>query len=602
VQDGCVAQRQGVHGRYFCIIEQIERKLMMENLTQEALSDPKFDALTIKFEEDAAGDLEVQAAALLETAVNEALNSSAEGWQVEPVHETMPRTFDLLPPPGHTISVKEGFDLQNSLNEQASLQYAEALFETNSDNFIENELPDAPDLSGPIATIGSLEDDWDELSTAERNPMWNHEMVSSEAAWELSRGEGIIVGHPDSGYITHVELDDDRIRHDLEFDVYNRDRDAENSEARGGNHGLSTASVLMSGEAKQNDTHYVIGVAPAAQLIPYRITEGGPPIFLSRTGPRHVRNAIVRAVESGCHVLSMSLGGLPEKSMRDAIREAVKQNVILCAAAGNVVRMVVWPARYKEVIAVAACTAYRRRWIHSSRGSTVDVTAPGHNVWRAMINEFGQQQSKPGSGTSYATPHVAGIAALWLAFHGRNNLISQYPRMPLYVVFREVIKEACDDPPVGHRNRFGAGIVNAENTLKTTLPDEDELLAKYPDESFAALGVAAMVESEALESVFDVLPADETRGRLASLLAVPEASLDAKLKESNQEELTFHIATQPALRAYLTRFDVGDAASAAQESTAEGFPGSEAFGVMDFHGALLASGLSDQLRTQIGEP
>jgi lambda repressor-like predicted transcriptional regulator len=239
----------------------------------------------------------------------------------------------------------------------------EALFETNLDN-----IPEESFLGEDEEGLEDLASPWEKLTATERNPMWNHDLVNTKAAWELSRGQGIIVGHPDSGYIPHFELDDDRVRHDLEGNFYDSTPGANNSDERGGNHGLGTATVLMSGIGQLSDTHFVIGVAPEAILVPMRITRKGAPIFFSRSGPRRVRNAIRHAIDKGCHIISMSLGGPFEKSLHEAIQEAVRKNIIVCAAAGNVVRFVVWPARYEEVIAVAACTAERKKWIHSSRG------------------------------------------------------------------------------------------------------------------------------------------------------------------------------------------------------------------------------------------
>ena len=81
----------------------------------------------------------------------------------------------------------------------------------------------------------------------------------------------------------------------------------------------------------------------------------------------------------------MSLGGVPSFSLHRAIRRAVAADVIVLAAAGNCVGLVVWPARYDDCIAVAGTDSTDRPWRGTSHGSAVDVSAPGQNVIRAQV-------------------------------------------------------------------------------------------------------------------------------------------------------------------------------------------------------------------------
>ena len=527
----------------------------MNTRYQQALAEPEFDALIISFGSTASGDLAQQAAAMLESAVQQVLDRTAAGWEINEV-PGLSSYFDLIPPPDQPVSIKQGFDLKNILKKEPTLEHVDTLFETNLDNIPEDDGGVEGDMMHSLFSTP-----WESLTETERNPLWNHELINTAEAWEHSRGQGIIIGHPDSGYIPHFELDDDRIRHDLERNFYDEAPGAVNSEERGGNHGLSTASVLISGSAQPIENHFVTGIAPEATLVPLRITKKGAPIFFSRSGPRRVRNAIRHAIDSGCHVISMSLGGPFERTLHMMIQEAVDKNIIVCAAAGNVVRIVVWPARYEEVIAVAACTADRKKWFHSSRGPTVDITAPGHNVWRAYIDKLGNESIAPSSGTSYATPHVAGIAALWLAKHGREELLEKYERVSLSVVFRHVLKKSCDPLPDDDRAQFGAGIVNAARTLAAALPDEQELLDEM---QVAHLGQglleAAPTEVDYFNTIFDTLPKAEVRRRLAAMLDVPEAELEARLRLLNTEELAFFLMTDPELREFMTEREPTDAA------------------------------------------
>ncbi|MCI0418115.1 MAG: S8 family serine peptidase [Acidobacteria bacterium] len=63
---------------------------------------------------------------------------------------------------------------------------------------------------------------------------------------------------------------------------------------------------------------------------------------------------------------------------------------------------------------------------YSPHGPEVTISAPGHQVWAGDFGSNGSAIVKPGSGTSYSTPHVAAAAAAWLSYHGRQNLLDRY--------------------------------------------------------------------------------------------------------------------------------------------------------------------------------
>ena len=136
----------------------------------------------------------------------------------------------------------------------------------------------------------------------------------------------------------------------------------------------------------------------------------------------------------------MSLGGpLPSFALHDAIEDATNAGLILVAAAGNQWPFVVFPARYDEVIAVAASNCADQRWVSSASGSDVDITAPGESVWRAETKSTGTFDVSRSSGTSYAAAQVAGAAALWLAHHGRSTLVGRYGAANVPAVFKELL-------------------------------------------------------------------------------------------------------------------------------------------------------------------
>ena len=107
---------------------------------------------------------------------------------------------------------------------------------------------------------------------------------------------------------------------------------------------------------------------------------------------------------------------------------AVDAGTIVLAAAGNYVGIVVYPALLDDVIACAASTIEDEPWSGSCSGDSVDITAPGASVWRAEIDRDGASPYAVtrGNGTSFAVATTAGVAALWISYHGWAKLVRRY--------------------------------------------------------------------------------------------------------------------------------------------------------------------------------
>ena len=232
-------------------------------------------------------------------------------------------------------------------------------------------------------------------------------------------------------------------------------------------HGTATSSVIVSegGVGTIIDTTSpgrITGVAPDAQLLPIRAIKS-----VVRVAQWRVARAIDIAVKNNAEIITMSLGGLPSFSLKKAIKRATKSNVIVMAAAGNCVRKVVYPARLKSCIAVAATNALGQPWKGSSRGKKVDFSAPGEFVWCASRKNDNQAAIAPGQGTSFAVALSAGVAAVWLQKWGRDNLIADLSNNEtLQERFRYwSIKTAA--PMKTLPRSMGAGVIDAYKLIKT---------------------------------------------------------------------------------------------------------------------------------------
>lgn len=551
-------------------------------MTDESFfSDPTLEGFNLVVNESAdRGDLMLSAREL----VTDRLGLPAEALTVETVGPIdsgngvdAPATpeLDLLITESHleqlladnrAVDIGAAWQVSYELAELPGVVAAEPLFLLTQDEFVEEPTATDEATRGPIeesdlrrlvptapeaAELRTRRD----LGAPPTDTAWSPKMLQAPEAWEVvpptaagrQRGESIRIGHPDSGYLTHAELafpgePSDRFLEQLGHDFVDGDR-LENAH---GTHGTGTASVLMSWDGPHPAPGpTVVGVAPSAELIPYRVTRKhsfipAPVLFWS--GSRRLRDAIYLATREGCHVISISLGWWKSGSLYRAVQYAVDNDVIVVAAAGNYVRKVVWPAAYPEVVAVAGCTSDRKTWWGSSRGDEVDITGPAADVYRAAFVD-GAQRVEPGDGTSYATASVAGIAALWLAHHGREQLLERYRgKRHLADVFAEALATTADPGPIGHDGKFGAGIANARQLLEADLPDPDGVgpairRRKAP---------APLTDLAAVERDFDITDR-AGRVRLARAVGVRPQDLPIDLG-GMADELLFHVLTDPARR------------------------------------------------------
>ncbi|MGD9527055.1 MAG: S8 family serine peptidase, partial [Pseudonocardia sp.] len=292
---------------------------------------------------------------------------------------------------------------------------------------------------------------------------WALDRAGVLRAWKASsaRGSGIRIAQPDTGVTTHVELSDVTMTDGV--NVLTGTSDPTDPLSGGGNpgHGTGTASVMTSGPSG-----HIRGPAPAATLVPIRCIESVILAFDAGAVAKAVEHARLR----GCHVVTMSLGGTPSRALKKAIQQAIQSDMIVLAAAGNCVGVVVYPARYDEVIAVAGSNVDDGTWRGSCRGGAVDITAPAEKVWKAIAGPGGTDRGG-GQGTSFAVAITAGVAALWLSHHGRQKVMeaATQRQMSVQALFREVLTESARVPARWRTGDFGAGILDAEALLRRTL-------------------------------------------------------------------------------------------------------------------------------------
>jgi hypothetical protein len=315
---------------------------------------------------------------------------------------------------------------------------------------------------GPDRFAWHLEDDFSQLGRAR-----------SEVTFTEPRTR---IGHLDTGYSSAHVTTPAHTRRDLERNFVGRDgtpHDAEDPDNRAfpidnSGHGTGTLGILAGAVAEQYGAE-PLGGAPEAEVVPIRIADSVVLLYTSAFA-----KAIRYAVDAGCDVVAMSMGGLPSRAWREEIERAYDAGVCIVSAAGNNVRNlptrhVVYPARYRTVIAACGVMADGRPYhgIATMQGNhgprQVMDTALAAYTPNIPWPVFGCESMirLDGSGTSAATPQIAAAAALWFERY-RADLPRDWRRVE--AVFHALFSSARD--PGEHREKLGNGILQAAAALQ----------------------------------------------------------------------------------------------------------------------------------------
>jgi subtilisin family serine protease len=307
------------------------------------------------------------------------------------------------------------------------------------------------------------------------DPIYAQRMVGVDAALGYEPGDrALIVGLVDSGVdLDHPELKPSLRRGmdtvDLPPEPLSRDTyligdtatpDRIPRDEMG--HGTACASIMSArGRAVPR------GLAGAAWLLPMRALAAArmaERATLTALGAVFdIDEAVKRAVDLGARVLNLSFG-TPEAALReddprphaDVVAYALARGCVLVAASGNDGRATrYFPAAHPGVIAVGAVGEGRRPSRFSTRGEHVALSAPGEHVLAAALGGYSSN-----TGTSFASPFVAGAAALLLARAARYG-VALAPDEVRDVLTRTAAPFAGDAQPTGS----GSGILDAKAAL-----------------------------------------------------------------------------------------------------------------------------------------
>jgi subtilisin family serine protease len=253
---------------------------------------------------------------------------------------------------------------------------------------------------------------------------WNLPLIGMPQAWDLSRGGGQVIAIIDSGIdLTHTDLQSKLWHNPCEIagnladddsngyvdDIVGWDfvqGDAEPADGYG--HGTHVSGIAA---AATNNALGVAGVGAETRIMVLR-TLGND----GRGTYANIALAIHYAADQGARVISLSLGGTdPSILLQEQVAYAQSRGSLVVAAGGNYGTLgLLYPAAIDGVLAVSASTSLDLAWAGNSFGPQLDVAAPGVGIYSTTRGSL----YGPMTGTSMATPHVSGLAALIWSYRG----------------------------------------------------------------------------------------------------------------------------------------------------------------------------------------
>ena len=363
------------------------------------------------------------------------------------VVSTLPSgTQKLKIPPGETVE-----DMVNTYNELPNVEYAEPNYVVHA-----HMVPNDPGYQY------QWHFDNDEYGG-----------INMECAWNMSTGTDVVVAVLDTG-VAYENYNEYCEAPDLKGTTFVQGYDFINMDAHPNDDHYHGTHVTGTVAQTTNNGTCVAGVAFGCKIMPVKV--------LDETGSGthfNVSKGIYYATDNDTDVISMSLAG-PDTSatLEDAVAYAYNNNVTVIACAGNNYEegnLPQYPAAYDDyVIAVGATIYNETRADYSNTGAYLDLVAPGGDLSLDQNNDGQpdgvlQQTFVRGypcnfsyfwaPGTSMATPHVSGVAALLIAngVTGPDNV-------------REILESTAEDKGTpGWDEEYGWGILDACAALQSLM-------------------------------------------------------------------------------------------------------------------------------------
>lgn len=368
---------------------------------------------------------------------------------------------------------------------------------------------------------------------------WNQDMIGTFDAWEEGyTGENIRVAVLDTGFYNHEE-----ITYAGGYSIFGEDYtegpDSWDNDHDG--HGTHVSSIIGAHQYTRAQ-----GVAPGVDLFGVKIYHSAEG---NRTNASSLMEGLQWAIENDMDIISIS-SGYPSHSedIYEMIQQASRNGIMIVAASGNMTENkteIDFPAAYEEVIAVSSVDQNQHHVEDSMIAEQNELAAPGRSIL-GLNNQPGDYTTM--SGTSQATPHVAGIAAL---------LMQKYPNETAGQIRARMIQKARDLGQDGRDELYGYGLVHfLEEVVPEPEPveEDEETPEETPDDSIEENGeepqepvdedASASDETEDLQPPDDVTqevpdddePQEDTAGENAETEDQDDQGEDSEFDDTEEEE------------------------------------------------------------------
>lgn len=354
---------------------------------------------------------------------------------------------------------------------------------------------------------------------------------ASEAAWRQAQGlleaSETIIGHIDTGLFPHATLGFDASGKPPDNVLLSQGRNVYDPGGAFGDlplndlttgtgfidkaaeypdHGVKTLSIILA-----NRPGELIGVAPGAKILPYRVANG--PIFVGKARTGLIGRAMDHAMDqpNPPRVFSISMGnpgvtgifeflrGITgghagmEKETTDAINRAYEQGIIICCAGGQVINQLVYPARFGRTISVGGIRGdethyptggYRNSgepdiWCYAANINRAAGHLKNGRIVQTHADDPNSVDGEP-SGTSYAAPQVAAAAAMWVT-RWSVELLAFAEMWMIVEAFRKALRDSADREKIkaspNSQVRIPIRRMNIDRLMRTP-PDRNEIYSK----------------------------------------------------------------------------------------------------------------------------
>lgn len=299
---------------------------------------------------------------------------------------------------------------------------------------------------------------------AEERNQWYIPQIQANEAWDLAKGQSIVVAVLDTGLdLKHPDLQGQWVQGYNEKDPSSPPQDDHG-------HGTHVSGIIA---ATMNNRIGIAGIAPSSTIMPVKVFDNS-----GEGDDMDIATGIRWAADNGANIINLSLGEGTKSSgsfdnsvyINEAIQYAHSKGILVIAAAGNDgVGTLSYPASLPGVLSVAATTVKNELTHFSNYGRPLSLKAPGSKILSTYPLALSDGYVYLW-GTSMAAPMVSAVAAL---------IWSANPTWTSTQVSRKLLASATDPQKKGWTETQGFGLVNAINGVLPTIEVESPLPNAY---------------------------------------------------------------------------------------------------------------------------